>query len=268
MAREASIGVFGGTGFYSLLESVEEFDVDTPYGKPSAKVALGKIGGRKVAFLPRHGVKHEYPPHMIPYRANTAAFKQLGVERILATCAAGSLQPHVKIGGIVVCDQFVNFTQGRRDTFYDGPQTTHISSADPYCPELRALAVKHTRKLGLSAHEKGTVVVIQGPRFSSRAESKFFRGQGWEVINMTQYPEAVLAREMEICYVNLSLITDYDVGLEGEPSVIPVSHLEVVKIFSQNIAKLKSLILGMIPEVPPERSCPCAQTLKDAQLEV
>ena len=267
MRAEAEIGVFGGTGFYSLLEGAEELDVETPYGKPSAKITVGRIAERRVAFLPRHGLKHEYPPHMIPYRANIAAFEQLGVERLLAPCAVGSLQAHVKVGDLVICDQFVNFTHGRKDTFYDGPQTTHVSSADPYCPELRPLLVAKARELSLRVHETGTVAVIQGPRFSTRAESRFFRSQGWEVINMTQYPEVILAREMALCYVNLSLIVDYDVGLAGDPLVKPVSHSEVLRVFGENTAKLRDLILRLIPSIPPQRGCACTQALRDARSE-
>jgi 5'-methylthioadenosine phosphorylase len=268
MPKEAEIGVLGGTGFYSLLEDFIEVDLKTPYGRPSAKVAIGNVGGRKVAFLPRHGVKHQYPPHKIPYLANIYAFKQLGIRRILAASAAGSLQPRVKIGDIVVCDQFINLTHSRRDSFYDGPRTIHISTADPYCPELRSLAFSQAEKLGLPAHKNGTVAVIEGPRFSTRAESRFFSSQRWEVINMTQYPEVVLAREMELCYVNLALITDYDVGLEGDPSITPVTGQEVMKVFAENTLKLKDLILNIIPNVPSERGCHCREALKNASPEI
>jgi len=268
MPREAEIGVLGGTGFYSLMEDFDQVEMKTPYGKPSAKVAIGRIGGRKVAFIPRHGEKHQYPPHKIPYLANAYALRELGVRRILAVSAAGSLQANVKIGDIVVCDQFVNLTRGRRDTFYDGPRTIHISTADPYCPELRELAITHIKKLGLPAHDRGTVAVIEGPRFSTRAESRFFSSQGWDVINMTQYPEVVLARELEVCYANFALITDYDVGLAGDPSITPVTGQEVMRVFAENTLKLKNLILNMIPEVPYERSCLCGEALKNASPKV
>jgi 5'-methylthioadenosine phosphorylase len=168
----------------------------------------------------------------------------------------------------VVCDQLVDRTWGRDDTFYDGPETTHISFADPYCPELRALALKQAQALGITAHDGGTMVVIQGPRFSTRAESKWFQGAGWKVINMTGYPEALLARELELCYVNVSLITDYDVGLEGTPGVQPVSHSEVVRVFQENNAKLKDLLLALLLSIPGERTCPCATALKGARFEV
>lgn len=257
----AEIGVFGGSGFYQLLDNVEEKTINTPYGAPSDKFAIGQIGGRRVAFLPRHGRGHVYPAHAINYRANLWAMKELGVTRILAPAAVGSLQPNIKPGDFVVCDQFVDRTSGRRDTYYDGPVTVHISTADPYCPELRGLAVKAARDLDITVHPNGTVVVIQGPRFSTRAESKWFSSNGWEVINMTQYPEVTLARELEICYVNISLITDYDVGLEGS-GIEPVTAEEVGRVFADNNRRLRDLIFKMIPEIPTERHCGCGEALK------
>ena len=263
----AEIGIFGGSGFYSLLEGVEEVEVETPYGEPSGPFAVGEIGGRKVAFLPRHGKKHQFPPHRVPYRANLWAMKELGVQRVVGPCAAGSLQPQVTVGSFVVCDQLVNFTFQRESTFYDGPETTHISFADPYCPTMREVALTKAREQGLDVRDGGTVVVIEGPRFSTRSESSFFRAQGWEVINMTQFPEAVLARELELCYVNISLITDYDVGVEGE-EVEPVTHEEVIRVFAENNAKLRDLLFAMVRALPPERDCPCATALEGARFEV
>ena len=260
-----AIGIFGGSGFYSLLDDVRQENVQTPYGPPSAPVSIGSVGGVDVAFLPRHGAKHELPPHRINYRANVWALKELGVTRIIGPCAAGSLQPAVKPGEFVVCDQLVDRTTGRADTFYDGPVTTHVSFADPYCPELRALAIDTARAEGISVHERGTVVTIQGPRFSTRAESKWFQDAGWEVVNMTQYPEAYLARELEICYVNISLITDYDVGVPGEEDA--VSHEAVLEVFNANNDKLRGLLFAMAPKIPPDRSCPCSTALKGARIE-
>jgi 5'-methylthioadenosine phosphorylase len=259
----AEIGVFGGSGFYQLLENVAERTVNTPHGAPSDKIAIGEIGGRKVAFLPRHGHGHRYPAHAINYRANLWAMKSLGVKRIIGPSAAGSLQHQVKPGEFVICDQFVDRTSARKDTFYDGPVTVHVSTADPYCPELRGLAIETAERLEIKAHPRGTVVIIQGPRFSTRSESRWFSSQGWEVINMTQYPEVSLARELEICYVNISLITDYDVGLEGE-GIEPVTAGEVMRVFSENNRKVKDMIFEMIPKIPAERSCPCASALKGA----
>ena len=263
----AEIGLFGGSGFYSFLEGVTKYTVDTPYGAPSDRVTVGEIDGRAVAFLPRHGRHHQFPPHRVNYRANLWAMKELGVTRIVGACAAGSLQAEATPGSFVVCDQLVDRTSGRADTFYDGPLTTHVSFADPYCPELRPIAVKQARELGISVHDSGTMVVVQGPRFSTRAESKWFQSAGWKVINRTGYPEALLARELEICYVNISLITDYDVGVEGMPGIEPVSHAEVVRAFEQNNAKLRNLLFSLIPAVPRERSCICSNALSGARFE-
>jgi 5'-methylthioadenosine phosphorylase len=258
---QAEIGVFGGSGFVSLLDGGEEVRVNTPFGAPSAPLTVGEIGGRRVAFLPRHGVHHDLPPHMIDYRANVWAMKELGVTRIIGPNACGSLQLDVKPGHFVICDQFVDRTWGRKDTFYDGPITTHVSSADPYCPTMRQVAVAKAQELGIVVHDGGTVVVIQGPRFSTRSESKWYADQGWEVINMTQYPECYLARELEICYCNISLITDHDAGAEG---IEPVSNDEVVRVFAQNNEKVRALLLAMIPALPEARTCLCATALQGA----
>ncbi len=258
------IGIFGGSGFYELIQGAQEITVETPFGEPSAPLTIGEIGGRKVAFLPRHGTKHQFPPHRINYRANLWAMKSAGVSRIIGPCAAGSLQPDVTPGTFVICDQLVDRTRHRTDTFYDGPRTTHVSFADPYCPEMRAVAIAGCERLGIPFRPTGAVVVIEGPRFSTRAESKWFSGQGWEVVNMTQYPEAILARELELCYVNISLITDYDVGLEGEPSIRPVTQEEILRVFTQNNEKLRELLNAMIPEIPEKPSCSCQSALEGA----
>ncbi len=268
-APQAQIGIFGGSGFYSLLKNVEFVNVETPFGPPSDSVALATVGDKKVAFLPRHGRDHSIPPHMVNYRANVWAMKELGVTRIISPCAAGSLQSHVKPGDFVVCDQFVDCTKARADTFYDGPIVTHVSPADTYCPEMREIAVNCIRNEGIAVHEKGTVVVIQGPRFSTKAESIWFTSMGWEVINMTQYPEAYLAHELEMCVVNISLITDYDSGLHAEGEVEPVNAEEVMQVFHNNADRIKRVVLGMIATIPNERSrCPCPETLKYARVTV
>jgi 5'-methylthioadenosine phosphorylase len=254
--ERAEIGVFGGSGFYSLLSDAREVTVETPYGAPSDQVAVGEMAGRRVAFLPRHGIN---------YRANLWAMKELGVTRIIGPTACGSLHASVKPGDMVVADQLVDRTRSRKDTFYDGPVTTHVSFADPYCPELRPIAVTALNALGITTHARGTVVVIQGPRFSTRAESRWFAGAGWEVINMTLYPECYLARELEICYVNISLITDYDVGLEGESGIQPVSTEEVIKVLASNNERVRAAISEIVKAIPPERSCPCATALAGAR---
>jgi 5'-methylthioadenosine phosphorylase len=203
---------------------------------------------------------------MVNYRANIYAMKELGVTRILGPCAVGSLQPNVPRESFVVCDQFVDRTYGRKDTFYDGPITTHISSADPYCPELRRIMYETCQEHDIDVKAEGTVVVIQGPRFSTRSESKWYSGQGWEVINMTQYPEVVLARELEICYVNVSLVTDYDVGIEGQLDLAPVTADDIIRILNANNARLKDVIFDAVPKIPAERTCPCATALANARL--
>lgn len=267
------IGIFGGSGLYEFLRKSPSADkrgrwvsVSTPYGKPSDKIFVTSYKGKEIAFLPRHGRKHQFPPHKINYRANLFAFKKLGVERIIAPTAAGSLQPNIKRGDFVICDQFIDRTKNRKDTFYDGPKTVHISSADPYCPELRSIAISACQKNKIRVHKKGTVVVIQGPRFSTRAESRWFSKMGWEVINMTQYPEVVLAKELGICYVNIALITDYDAGLEGKKAIKPVTSREIIEILNQNTENVKKVILNMIEMIKKEKKCNCSQDIEEAQL--
>ncbi len=260
MAR-ADVGVFGGSGFYSFLERVETVELDTPYGRPSAPIAVGEVGGSRVAFLPRHGPNHELPPHRIPYRANLWALRELGVRRIVGPCASGALRADLTLGEFVVCDQYVDRTWGRGDTFYDGPQTTHVSAADPYCPGLRRLLVDTAAELGIPARDCGTVVVVQGPRFSTRAESRWFRSMGWDVINMTAYPECHLARELELCYATIAMVTDYDVGVEGQPAV---TAAEVVQVFEENNARLRELLLAVIPRIGPQPEDACSTALRDA----
>jgi 5'-methylthioadenosine phosphorylase len=268
--RRAEIGVFGGSGLYSMEGAtvLEELKVETPFGAPSDLITIVEIAGKRVAFLPRHGRKHQYPPHKVPYKANIWAMKALGVERVLAPNAVGSLQRHVKPGDFVICDQFVDRTRHRDDTFFNGPLTTHVSTADPYCPQLREIAIQACRDLGIPYHERGTVVVIEGPRFSTKAESRWFTQMGWEVINMTQYPEVVLAREAELCYVNISIVTDYDTGLVAEGEVEPVSAEEVMRNFAASVEKARQLIAEIIRRLPAERTCRCGEALKHARVIV
>ena len=246
----AEIGVFGGSGFYSLLDDVREIKVDTPYGPPSDSFFLANVAGRDVAFLPRHGRRHTIPPHRINYRANVWAMRSLGVKAVISPCAAGSLQLHVKPGDFVVCDQFVDRTRGRADTFYDGPIVTHLSSADIYDPVLRQLTIETIRDHGIEVHERGTIVVINGPRFSTKSESKWFSDAGWEVISMTQYPEAYLCRELGMAVVNIALITDYDAGVhEGTEAV---SAANVLEVFSQNAERIQKVVLDLIGRFPAD----------------
>jgi 5'-methylthioadenosine phosphorylase len=255
------IGVFGGTGFYRFLDDVEEVPVATPYGRPSAAVRVGRLEGTEVAFMPRHGDEHTLPPHRINYRANIWAMREVGVRRIVGPSACGSLKPGIEPGTFVICDQFVDRTQGRESTFYDGPQTTHVSAADPYCSDLSAILGSSAKELGIPVVEGGTVVVVQGPRFGTRAESRWYSSSGFDVVNMTQYPEAWLARELELCYANVSLVTDYDVGLAGMAAVTTDSALEV---FERELDRLRELLFHAIPRIGPQPQDGCATALKNA----
>ncbi|MDQ3067899.1 MAG: S-methyl-5'-thioadenosine phosphorylase [Actinomycetota bacterium] len=256
------IGVFGGSGFSSLLEETEQVVVETPYGATSAPIALGNIGDRQVAFMPRHGLHHELPPAQIPYRANVWAMHELGVRRLLGPIACGSLRLELARGDFVVCDQFVDRTTGRADTFYEGPETTHVSAAEPFCPELRRVLVETGAELGHPTHDGGTVVVVQGPRFSTRAESQWFAAMGWDLVNMTAYPESWLARELELCYASIAIVTDYDVGVDGGE---PVSAEEVVRSFGEGIDRLRALLGGAIPRIGPQSQDVCATALRGAR---
>lgn len=250
MADLADIGIFGGSGFYSLLDDVREAKIDTPYGPPSDSVFLATVAGRRVAFMPRHGRRHTIPPHKVNYRANVWAMRALGVKAVISPCAAGSLQPHVEPGHFVVSDQFVDRTTGRADTFFDGPIVSHVSSAEPYDPTLRRIALEVIREHGITVHDGGTVVVIQGPRFSTKAESRWFSDAGWEVINMTQYPEAFLCRELGMAVVNIALITDYDAGvLEGTEAV---NAHDVLEVFEQNAERIRAVVLDMVGRFPDD----------------
>ena len=262
----AEIAVLGGTGFYRFLDDITEVAVQTPYGPPSARVAVGEMSGRTVAFLPRHGVHHEVPAHRVNYRANLWALRRLGVRRILAPCSVGSLQPHLRPGDFVVCDQVVDRTRGRPDTFFDGPVVNHVAFADPYCGELGAVVSEAAQSEGITAHRRGTVVVIQGPRFSTRAESRWFSSAGWDVVNMTQYPEVVLARELGMCYSGIALVTDYDVGLEGVEGIEPVTMEVIFRVLAENVERVRRLLARAIPAVPAERSCRCGQALDPGSL--
>ena len=261
---KADIGIFSGSGMYELAaDKIEKVKISTPYGPPSDLIDICTIGNQKVAFLPRHGRQHTIPPHMINYRANLWAMKELGVSRIISPCAVGSLQTNIKPGDFVVSDQFIDRTCGRRDTFADGPDVMHIAAAEPYCPELRKLAISALRAEGLTVHTEGTVVVINGPRFSSRAESKWFTQMGWHTVNMTQYPEVVLAQELGICIVNLAMITDYDAGLAG--NVPEVTTREVVRMFQQSVGQLHKVLIRLVNTIPAERGGQCRCPQKPAE---
>ena len=264
---DVEIGVIGGSGFYSFLDEITEVTVDTPYGAPSDSLMVGEVAGRKVAFLPRHGRQHSLPPHRINYRANLWALRTLGVRQVIAPCAVGSLRPELGPGALVVPDQFVDRTYGRDQTFYDGhqradgqiPQVVHVSTADPYCPTGREVVLGAAREAGWEEpQDGGTLVVIQGPRFSTRAESRWFSAQGWSVVGMTGFPEAPLARELGLCYTSVALVTDHDAGVEvGEG----VTHEDVLKVFARNIDRLRPVLANALKALPVERNCLCSHAL-------
>lgn len=260
--RTAEIGVFGGTGIYDhgLLEDAVEVEVDTPYGRPSDAVTVGLFQGRRVAFMPRHGRRHSIAPHMINYRANVWAFKSMGVTRILAPSAVGSLREEIEPGHLAAPDQFVDFTRTRAGSFASDGNVIHISVADPFCPEMREAAAEAARRAGLRMHPACTYVCIEGPRFSTRAESRMFRGLGADIIGMTLVPECQLAREAQICYASVSSVTDYDVWADR-----PVTAKEVVATLSANVERTRSLIAAAVAGMPAERRCGCASALADAQ---
>ena len=258
-APRASIGVVGGSGFYEFLENAEEIKIDTPFGPPSDPVAVGEVAGRQVAFLPRHGRDHRFPPHKIPYRANMWALRALGVRRVLAPTAVGALTADYGPGTLAIPDQLVDRTSGRVQTYYD-EHACHVPFADPYCPSVRATAIDTALAAGWAPVDEGTLVVIEGPRFSSRAESLWFAAQGWTLVGMTGHPEAVLARELALCYAPLALVTDLDAGVEeGEG----VTQAEVFEVFAANITRLRDLVAQIIADLPDDREDddPCAHAL-------
>lgn len=243
----AEIGVLGGSGFYEFLTDVTEVTPDTPYGPPAAPITIGTLAGRRVAFLPRHGRHHEFVAHRVPFRANVWAMWSIGVRSLVAPCSVGSLQPDLHPGEFVVIDQVVDRTWGRPDTYHDDPPVHHQTFADPYDPAMRAALLAAGRAVGATMHDGGTMVVINGPRFSTRAESSWFRAMGWHVVNMTGYPEAVLAAELEIPYATIALVTDYDAGVDGH---VPVTMDAVLAVMGANVAKVRDLITAAVPHLP------------------
>jgi 5'-methylthioadenosine phosphorylase len=258
----AGVGIFGGSGFYSFLDDADEIEIETPFGPPSDPLTVGTVGDTTVAFIPRHGRDHRHPPAAVPARANLWALRTLGVRTVLGPCAAGSLRPSVHPGDFVVLDQLVDRTWGRPDTFYDAGLRHHVSFADPYCPVVAAAAAAAGRAVGVPVHDRGTVVVVQGPRFSTRAESAWYRQQGFDVINMTQYPEAYLARELAMHYAGIALVTDYDTGVEHDPSVAAVTQDHVFAFFEENLHRMRALLLDLVPRLPAEPTgCACADAI-------
>ncbi|WP_173264973.1 S-methyl-5'-thioadenosine phosphorylase [Streptomyces pacificus] len=267
-AERAEIGVIGGSGFYSFLENVTETEVTTPYGSPSDSLFFGEIAGRKVAFLPRHGRGHRLPPHRINYRANLWALRSVGVRQVLGPCAVGGLRPEHGPGTLLVPDQLVDRTKSRADTYFDGeplttgevPNVVHVSLADPYCPTGRQAALAAARGRGWEPVDGGTLVVVEGPRFGTRAESRWHAAMGWSVVGMTGHPEAALARELELCYTSMNLVTDLDAGAESGEGV---SHEEVLAVFAANVDRLRDVLFDAVAGLPAneERHCRCTSAL-------
>ncbi len=261
--KKAKIAIIGGSGLYDpefFDEKPVEVKLYTPYGLPSGFIMVGKVKGREVAFLARHGKGHVLPPHKINFRANIWALKMLGVERVIAVSAVGSLREDYKPGDFVCPDQFIDMTKNREYSFFDGPTVAHVSMADPFCPELRQVIIDTARKLGITMHEKGTYICIEGPRFSTRAESWVWKNVfKADIIGMTLVPEVNLAREAEMCYATIAMITDYDVWAER-----PVTAEEVLRVMRENVEKAKKLVYELIPKIPEERKCECKDALKTA----
>ncbi len=260
----AEIGIIGGSGFYDFFDGADTVEIDTPFGEPSAPLTIGEVAGRRVAFLPRHGVRHQFPPHRVNYRANLWALRSIGVRQVLAPCAVGGLRPELAPGTFVVPDQVIDRSWGRAHTVWDavGP-VVHVSFADPYCPRGRAalLAVDEP------AVDGGTLVVINGPRFSSRAESRWHAAAGWSVVGMTGMPEASVARELAMCFSTVCMVTDADAGVEGPG----VSHTEVMQVFAGNIERLKAMLVRVIAVLPEPESdetatCSCRRALDGQRL--
>jgi 5'-methylthioadenosine phosphorylase len=260
---QAEIEIIGGTGLYDseLLKNVKEVNVDTPYGAPSDAITIGDLAGRRVAFLPRHAKKHTIRPTDVNSRANIFALKKLGVQRILAPSAVGSLKEDYKPGDIVFVDQFIDRTTKREQTFYTGKKVCHISVAEPMCRELRQTLIALAKDIGIRTHDTGTYVCIEGPRFSTKAESRLFRSWDADVIGMTLVPECVLAREAELCYTSIATVTDYDVWKDEV-----VSADEVVATMKVSVEKVKHIILEAVARLPKDCSCECKNALKGAFL--
>ena len=253
----AEIGIIGGSGLYSFFDGADRVEVDTPFGPPSAPVSVGEVAGRRVAFLPRHGERHQFAPHRVNYRANLWALKALGVTQVLGPCAVGSLQLELTPGTFVVPDQVVDRTYRAGHTVWEaeGP-VVHVPFADPYCPRGRA-AVLGQATGEVSLVGGGTLVVINGPRFSSRAESQWHAAAGWSVVGMTGMPEASCARELALCFTSVACVTDMDAGLEGEEGV---THADVLAVFAGNVERLKALLLRTIGALPTGE-CSCHRAL-------
>lgn len=260
----AEIGVIGGSGLYDFLDDYETVEVSTPFGSPSDPLVVGEVEGRSVAFLTRHGKDHRHAPHRVNYRANLWALRAIGVRQILSPCAVGSLRPELGPGTIVIPDQLVDRTWGRPQTVYDAESAVvHVGFADPYCPNGRQVALDAARVSQLDVVAGGTLVVVNGPRFSTRAESLMHQQLGWDIVGMTTMPEAALARELALCFTTIALVTDLDAGVEGGESV---THEEVMRVFAQNVEGLKGVLRDAVGQLPAHEddetaTCVCRRAL-------
>jgi len=258
--RKAEVAVIGGTGLEALLASGEQIRVGTPYGL-APPISIGNVNGKTVAFLPRHGMHHSVPPHRINYRANIYALHKLGVKRIIATNAVGAINRRLKVGGCVVPHDFIDFTKLRQPTYYNETPVTHIDVSQPYCPEIRALLIKTARKHGIKISVKGVLVCTEGPRYETPAEIEMFRRLGCDVVGMTGIPEAVLARELEMCYATLCFITNMAAGIQSR-----LTADEVAVIAREKTPIIQQVLRETIKHLPAKRRCPCAHALKEARL--
>ncbi len=263
MPEQGLTGIIGGSGLYQMdgLNVTEEVVLETPFGPPSDSYVLGELGGRPVAFLPRHGRGHRFLPGELNFRANVWGFKKLGAERIVSVSAVGSMKKEIEPLHIVLPDQFIDRTRGRVETFFGDGVVAHVSLADPVCPQLHAALVETTRSCGVKVWPGGTYVCIEGPTFSTRAESELYRSWGVSVIGMTNLPEAKLAREAEMCYATVALVTDYDCWHETEEAVTGQMVLENLK---KNVDTAQGILSALMSVLPVGRSCGCGQALREA----
>ncbi len=260
---KAKIGVIGGSGLYNMeeLKGVKEVEIDTPFGRPSDSIVTGTLDDVGIAFLPRHGKGHRLNPSEVPYRANIYAMKSLGVEWLISVNAVGGLKFKLKPGDLVIPDQLIDRTRNRVNTFFGEGVVAHIPFADPFCPVLSQILFKSAQRLGAEVHPKGTCVVIEGPAFSTRAESRLYRSWDADIVGMTLSPEARLAREAEICYAGIAGVTDYD---SWQDQAEPLSVDVILETLNKNIDVIQKIIKLSIAWLPPERDCVCARAMKTA----
>ncbi len=258
------IGLIGGSGLYEIpgFRFIETVKVETPFGAPSDEYTIGEVSGIRTVFLPRHSRRHDTPPHLVNYRANIWGFKQLGVERIITVNAVGGISPYLKPGQIVLPDQIIDFTQSRKNTFYEGPEVVHVDFTEPFCPEMREVMIRTVTEIKLSISSAGTYVCTEGPRLETKAEIKMFRALGGDIVGMTGMPEAVLAREAELCFMMIAVVTNYAAGISGKP----LTTKEVIQTMNDTTDTIKNILSRYIPLLPHSRGCTCKDALKEARI--